>query len=173
MTVCLIADTIADTWHYWKLKLEHVERRLLQSLLATSHGRPIHLIFITDSSSIATIVRWIMLYILTGFTFPLPDTSRTLSARFSLRESSSTLKPWIQTGSRFQDWGSDFSNCFFYLGIAFDSMTDVNEGGLLIHPLISPPLRVEFVSQASILHQHRQTIDHMRIHFDNHQQWMK
>jgi len=94
--------------------------RFLQSLLATSHGRPIHLIFITDSSSIATIVRHVS------------DTvGKVLLERILIN--SEALNP-----NRKQ----------------------------------IPKLRVEFVSQASILHQHRQTIDHMRIHFDNHQQLM-
>ena len=73
----------------------------------------------------------------------------------------------------------------FYLRIAFDSISISSFIQLSLLPssylmialhCISNPLfslRVEFVSQASILHRHRQTIDHMRIHFDNHQQLMK
>merc|ERR1712203_884624 len=91
------------------------------SLLTTSHGQPVHLIFITESSNIATIARHVS------------DTlGKILLERILI--TSEALNP--------------------------------NRKKL-------PLLRVEFVSQASILRRHRHTIDHMRIHFDNHNQLMK
>ena len=107
-----VQTTSSEKWlfavciNWWQ-----TEHRFLLSLLSTSHGRPIHLIFITESSSIATIARCanMFAFFIESSTFPFPDMFQTPLARCYLRDSCSTLKPWIQTGSKFPNWGFDSS----------------------------------------------------------------
>ena len=163
--------------------------------MATSHDRPVHLIFITDSSSIATIARCKM-HFLSSFSrnvslyfhFPFPmKVYFPFSRHVSNTLGNILLERILLKSEALNPRRKPIPKLRFTLFQIFSPRIRISQKEFSLdqdsqmifspksgYPNYLPHLpRVEFVSQASILHRYRRTIDHMRIHFDNHQQLMK